>query len=158
MFCGEDEDWFLECARHPSFAVPFNLYTPFGLPCPRLQRACWSPVVTLINDETLPVLHAQPMSSHKLFDPSQFSCADPQPPQLFDSVTLSNDRGESSKVSLDDVPAPETTPVPVHKPTPYHLCMHIYVFIHFLTHVSTFICNCSCIPGTSLHHKRAKTS
>jgi len=49
-------------------------------------------------DETLPVPHAQPISSCKLFDPSQFSHADPWPPQLFDPVTSSNDRGESSKV------------------------------------------------------------
>jgi len=46
------------------------------------------------------------------------SRADPRPPQLFDPITSSNDRGESSKVSLDDMPAPETTPAPVHKPTP----------------------------------------
>jgi len=72
----------------------------------------------VVFDETLPVLHAQPMSSHELFDPSQFSRADPQPPQLFDPVTSSNDRGESRMVSLDDMPAPETMPAPVHKPTP----------------------------------------
>jgi len=78
---------------------------------------CVTHSLNVIFNETLPMLHAQPMSSRKLFDPSQFSRADPQLPQLFDPVTSSNDRGESSKFSLDDVPAPETTPAPVHKPT-----------------------------------------
>jgi len=92
----------------------------------------------VVFNETLPVLHAQPMSSCKLFDPSQFSRADPWPPQIFDPITSSNDRGESSKVSLDDVPAPETMPAPVHKPTPtISACTSMSSSISSPTHAPT---------------------
>jgi len=40
----------------------------------------------VVFDKTLPVPHAQPMSSSELFDTSQFSSADPLPPQLFDPI------------------------------------------------------------------------
>jgi len=92
----------------------------------------------IVFDKTLPVLHAQPIPSRELFDPSQFSCADPLPPQLFDPITSSNDRVESSKVLLDAVPTPETTPAPVHKPTPtISACTSMSSSISSPTHAPT---------------------
>jgi hypothetical protein len=52
----------------------------------------------------------------------------PWPPQLFDPITSSNDRGESN-VSLDDVSAPETTLECTHQLLPFlHAHLHLCPF------------------------------